>query len=62
LTDDAKVQGNLKYDQKMTAPGQITGVPRMRAICPLWVKSGHFAMSDRCPLYPKSGHSSAQII
>jgi hypothetical protein len=23
LTDDAKGQGNLKYDQKMTAPGQI---------------------------------------
>jgi len=23
LTDDAKVQGNLKYDQKMTVPRQI---------------------------------------
>jgi hypothetical protein len=23
LTDDAKGQGNLKYDQKVTAPGQI---------------------------------------
>src|SRR5262249_7099567 len=21
--------------------------------CPLWVKSGHCAVSDRCPLYPR---------
>src|SRR5262249_43322982 len=23
------------------------------ARCPLWVKSGHFGMSDPCPLYPQ---------
>src|SRR5262249_12993784 len=28
-------------------------VPRMRAICPLWVKSGHCGRSAECPLYPQ---------
>ena len=27
--------------------------------CPLWVISGHRALSAACPLYPQSGHSSA---
>src|SRR5262245_60527522 len=27
---------------------------------PLWVISGHFAMSERCPLYSQSGHSAMQ--
>jgi hypothetical protein len=34
------------------ARNRTAGLPgARRLLCPLWVKSGHFAQSGRCPLY-----------
>jgi len=68
LTDDAKVQGNLKYDQKMTAPGQIRKhtpgtfprralrVPRMRANVRFGSKAEVKTFYFDVRFTPKSGH------
>src|SRR5262249_12686057 len=33
-----------------------------RVRCPLWVKSGHFALQSLSALPPKSGHSSQNVV
>src|SRR5262249_13967934 len=54
--------------QQGLAPGGM-GVQRRicsakipNGVCPLWIKSGHFATFDRCLLYPRKRTSPSTIV
>src|SRR5262249_13844123 len=41
------------FDRTELGPTLFCEAAILGCRCPLWVKSGHYAVSGRCPLYPQ---------